>query len=80
MSNRDKLKSLEKRRADLEIEIKDLLDKIPKEFRDVKLMHFNSFILEFKIELNIEYSNNNNLLRQQRNQNMWMLKDFLELI
>ena len=35
-SPREKLKSLEKKRGDLEIEIKDLLQQIPEEFRDVK--------------------------------------------
>ena len=34
-SGRDKLKTLEKKRSDLETEIKDLLETIPKEFRDV---------------------------------------------
>lgn len=35
VSPRNKLKLLEKQRSDLEIEIKDLLEGIPKEFRDV---------------------------------------------
>mmetsp|Transcript_13861 Transcript_13861/g.20899 ORF Transcript_13861/g.20899 Transcript_13861/m.20899 type:complete len:268 (+) Transcript_13861:44-847(+) len=36
VSSRDKLKALEKQRGALETEIKDLLETIPKEFRDTK--------------------------------------------
>ena len=36
MSAREKLKQLEAKRKKLETQIKDLLDQIPVEFRDVK--------------------------------------------
>ena len=68
MNPRDKLKALEAKRAGLEKEIKDLLQEIPKEFRDVEcesMFSIDPFLFP-----------DDPLFRRRKGRVTWTLRDF----